>query len=71
MLQIILLVIAILFIVVVLVQQKNSNLGSMMGGDAGEEMVQTRRGVDKILHRLTIILAILLLGGGIYMMFLA
>ncbi len=61
--------VAILFIFVVLLQQKNSTLGSMMGGGAGDEVAQTRRGADKFLHRATIVLTIMLFGGGLFVMF--
>lgn len=61
--------VAILFIVSVLLQQKNSSLGSFMGQDSGDEMVQTRRGAELLLHRASIVLSILLLAGGIYSMF--
>jgi preprotein translocase subunit SecG len=39
-----------------------------MGQDAGDEMVQTRRGAELVLHRASILLAVLLLGGAIYSM---
>jgi protein translocase SecG subunit len=61
-------IISILLIVVILVQQKHSGLGALMGG-SGEEIAQTRRGADKFLHQVTIVLTILFLGGGIYSMF--
>ncbi|MDH3324529.1 MAG: preprotein translocase subunit SecG [Candidatus Peregrinibacteria bacterium] len=61
--------VSVLFILSVLLQQKSSTLGSMMGGDGGDEMVQTRRGADKFLHRSSIFFAILLLGGAMYTMF--
>jgi len=63
-----LIILSILFIILVLLQQKNSSLGSMMGQDAGDEMVQTRRGAEKIMHQLTIVIAILLMSGGFYLM---
>ena len=63
-------IVSILLVGVILLQQKNSSLGSMMGGDAGDEMAQTRRGADKFLHILTIALAVLFVGGGLYAMFL-
>ena len=63
--------VSVLFILVVLLQQKNSTLGSMMGGDMGEEIAQTRRGADQFLHRATIVLSILFVGGGLYAMFIA
>ncbi len=71
MFKIFFLTVTVLFIAVVLVQQKNSTLGSMMGGDGGDEMVQTRRGAERFLHRLTIILAVLWVGGGLYAMLIA
>jgi len=64
-------IITFLFIVLVLIQQKNATLGSMMGGDAGDEMAQTRRGAEKLLHQATIVVAILFLVGGLYAMFMA
>jgi len=71
MFKIFFLTVTVLFIAVVLVQQKNSTLGSMMGGDGGDEMVQTRRGAEKFLHRMTILLAILWICGGLYSMLIA
>ncbi len=71
MFKIFFLTVTVLFIIVVLIQQKNSTLGSMMGGDGGDEMVQTRRGAEKFLHQLTIILAILWIGGGLCSMLIA
>ncbi|MCF7918078.1 preprotein translocase subunit SecG [Candidatus Gracilibacteria bacterium] len=64
-------IVTILFIGVVLLQQKNATLGSMMGGDGGDDIIQTRRGADKFLHQATIVLSILFIGGGIYAMFFA
>jgi preprotein translocase subunit SecG len=69
MFQIFFIAVSILFIIAVLLQQKNSGLGSMVGGGAGEELAQTRRGADKFLHNATIVLATLFFGGGIYSMF--
>jgi protein translocase SecG subunit len=64
-------IITILFIVVVLLQQKNATLGSMMGGDAGDDMVQTRRGGEKVLHQMTIALGTIFILGGLYAMLIA
>lgn len=50
-------------------QNNQSDLGSMMGGGGGEEIVKTRRGFDRFLSNITVILAILLLVGGAYSMF--
>jgi len=61
--------VSVLFIITVVLQQKNSGLGSMMGQDAGDEIVQTRRGAEVFLHRASIVLAVLFFGGGIVAMF--
>lgn len=50
------LIIAILLIVVILMQNKGSGLSSVFGGG---EIVMERRGAEKFIHKLTIILAIL------------
>ncbi|MCF7905642.1 preprotein translocase subunit SecG [Candidatus Gracilibacteria bacterium] len=71
MFKVLYIVLTFLFIALVLLQQKNATLGSMMGGDAGDEMAQTRRGAEKLLHQATIVLAILFLVGGLYAMFVA
>jgi len=62
-------VVSVLLILVIMVQQKSSALGSMMGADSGDEMVQTRRGSDKVLHNLTVILGLLFVGMGLWMMY--
>ncbi len=60
--------VSVLLIVVILLQQKSSSLGSMMGADSGDELVQTRRGADKFLHNATIALSLAFAGAGIYAM---
>lgn len=52
-------IIAITLIGIVLLQGQSSGLGSAFGGDAG--IYRTRRGVEKTLFNLTIILASLFL----------
>lgn len=68
MFQIFFTVVSVLLVAVILLQQKSSALGSMMGADSGDEMVQTRRGADKVLHYATVILAIAFAGGGLAVM---
>lgn len=46
---------AVLLIVVILLQHKGSGLGSIFGGSGN--IYSTKRGVDKILHYATIIIA--------------
>jgi len=52
------LVLAIIFTIVVLLQQKGSGLGAAFGGSSN--VYSTRRGFDKILHYITIGLAVLI-----------
>jgi len=47
-------VLSVVIVVLILIQGKGAGLGSAWGG--GGEMFQTRRGVEKITLRLTIIL---------------
>lgn len=60
--------ISIVLIGVILIQQKSSSLGGMAGQDAGEEIAQTRRGAERILHQLTILLAVVFALGAVYKM---
>jgi preprotein translocase subunit SecG len=69
MFKIFFIIVSVLLIIVILLQQKNSGLGSLMGGGAGDEIAQSRRGADKFLHRATIVLSVLFLGGAIWAMF--
>ena len=69
MFEIFFIIVAVLLIAVILLQQKNSGLGALMGGGAGEEIAQARRGADQFLHRATIVLSILFLGGAMWAMF--
>jgi preprotein translocase subunit SecG len=51
------LVLSILLIIVILLQQKGSGLSGLLGGSSN--VYSTKRGVDKILHFSTIIIAFL------------
>lgn len=61
-------IVAVLLILLVLLQQKNSSLGSMAGQDSGDDIVQTRRGAEKFLHRATILVALVFVAGSLYAM---
>lgn len=50
-------ILAIFLVAVILIQQKGSGLGSTFGGDLG--FYRTKRGAEKLLFYLTIILALL------------
>jgi protein translocase SecG subunit len=60
--------VSIILIIIILIQQKSSALGSMAGQDAGEEIAQTRRGAEKLMHQMTILLLLVFMGGAIYKM---
>ncbi len=51
---------SILLIVSVLLQQRGSGLGGAFGG--GSNIYRSKRGIEKVLFRLTIVLAILFTG---------
>ena len=53
-------VLAGVLILVVLLQQKGSGLGAAFG--SGSEVFTTRRGIDKILFQITIVVSILFFG---------
>lgn len=58
-LNIIQIIISILLMITILMQQKGSGLGSAFGGDSA--VYRTKRGAEKFIFRLTIVLAILFL----------
>ena len=51
---------AILLIVAILLQQKGVGLGAAFGGSSN--IYSTKRGIDKVLYQLTIVLALLFFG---------
>ncbi len=61
-LQIASVLVSILLIVLILLQVKGGGLGSLMGGDAGGGITRTRRGLEKTLFQITIIMCTLFLG---------
>ncbi len=58
--NIIQIILAVILIVTILLQQKGSGLSGIFGGSSN--VYSTKRGVDKILHYLTIIVSILFFG---------
>lgn len=52
--QILQIIVSILLIVVILIQHKGAGLGAGFGGGGSGPIVQSKRGVDLFLHRLTI-----------------
>lgn len=58
-LSIIQIIISILLIIVILLQQKGTGLGAAFGGEGN--IYRTKRGLEKSLHIVTIILSVLFL----------
>lgn len=57
-------ILAVLLMAAILLQARGTGLGAGFGGDAGN-LYRTRRGVEKKLHTLTIILTILFFGAAL------
>lgn len=55
--------VSVLLIGAILLQQKGGGLGSAFGGDG--QVYRSRRGIEKVLFILTIILAVLFVGGAV------
>jgi preprotein translocase subunit SecG len=60
-LQVAAIIVSIILIVLILLQVKGGGLSSLLGGDAGGGIARTRRGLEKTLYQLTIIMSILFL----------
>jgi preprotein translocase subunit SecG len=58
-LYIVQIIVSVLLVVVILLQQRGSGLGAGFGGDGS--VYRTKRGAEKIIFRLTIVLAVLFL----------
>jgi preprotein translocase subunit SecG len=55
-LHIIQIIVSVALIVIILLQGQQGSLGGLLGGDSG--VFRTRRGIEKTLHNVTIILAV-------------
>jgi protein translocase SecG subunit len=68
-LNIVQIVISILLIVAILLQQKGSGLGAAFGGDSA--IYRTKRGAEKFIFRLTIVLSVLFLASALTSLFVS
>ncbi len=57
-LQIAAVIVSVLLTILILLQVKGGGLGSLLGGDAGGGITRTRRGLEKTLYQLTIVMSI-------------
>jgi preprotein translocase subunit SecG len=55
-------IISVAMIFLILLQVKGGALGSMLGGEAGGGIARTRRGLEKTIFQVTIVLSIAFLG---------
>lgn len=55
-------VVSILLVILILLQVKGGGLGSLLGGEAGGGIARTRRGLERTLFHITILLSIAFLG---------
>jgi len=66
-LQIIQIIISVALVIVIILQARGQGLGSLFGGgDAGMGITKTRRGLEKTLFQITIILAMLFLINAVF-----
>jgi preprotein translocase subunit SecG len=61
-LQIASIVVSVLLIILILLQVKGGGLSNLLGGEGGMGISRTRRGLEKTLFQITIIMAALFLG---------
>jgi preprotein translocase subunit SecG len=60
-LQIAAVIVSIILIILILLQVKGGGLGSLLGGEAGGGIARTRRGLEKTMYQLTIVMSIVFL----------
>ena len=68
MLNIVQVIVSIFLIIIILLQQKGSGLGSTFGGDGA--VYRTKRGAEKTIFRLTIILSFIFLATALASLFI-
>lgn len=61
-LQIASIVVSVLLIILILLQVKGGGLSNLLGGDGGMGISRTRRGLEKTLFQITILMSALFLG---------
>ncbi len=66
-LQIIQIILSLALVIVIILQARGQGLGSLFGGgDAGMGITKTRRGLERTLFQITIVLAILFLINAVF-----
>ncbi len=60
-LQVAAVIVSVLLTILILLQVKGGGLGNLLGGESGLGIARTRRGLEKTLYQLTIVMAIVFL----------
>lgn len=60
-LQIAAIIVSVLLTILILLQVKGGGLGNLLGGESGLGIARTRRGLEKTLYQLTIVMSIVFL----------
>lgn len=60
--------VAVVLVVLILLQERSAGLSGLLGGEGGG-FYQTRRGLEKIVFRATIVLAVVFVALAIYQLF--
>jgi preprotein translocase subunit SecG len=60
-LQIAAIIVSVVLVVLILLQVKGGGLGSLLGGEGGMGISRTRRGLERTLFQLTIVMSIVFL----------
>lgn len=59
--QIATIILSVLMVVLILLQVRGDGLGSAFGGETGTGLTRTRRGLEKLLFQITVVVAIVFL----------
>ncbi len=69
-LKVIQIILAVALVMVILLQSRGSNAGSLFGGGEGGGITKTRRGLEKTIFRVTVLLAALFVANAIVQLLL-
>jgi preprotein translocase subunit SecG len=59
-------ILSVAIIVLILLQERSAGITGLLGGDGGSGVYQTRRGMERVIFRATIVLSILFVALALY-----
>jgi preprotein translocase subunit SecG len=59
-------IVAIAIIVLILLQERSAGITGLLGGEGGSGVYQTRRGMEKVIFRATIVLSVVFVVLAVY-----